>query len=316
MNHGLESWMELRLDDRRRGWESLGFQGIGNEKQSNPKSHRGPTHVPHREPHVHCVQRSEPHQLRQDGAGGGGRPICIRKTTLRVLCSEGWKIFSPRTPSRSYIVAVTLHNGYTQERWRIQSDGRPIQAWAEIQRRLQNRFGKEKDWVYDEFSMRGKEMEKRCPNRPGDEVHHHVRFESGRTRAAQEYPPPLCKARCSGIKEQIEVDRKGEFLTASVDKLGEVDSKQLLSFKKELQNRYKTVDEEEDQTMLEAYGDVFGAQFDPKKVLQARHEEVDYVKKMHVSALHSTNHCHIFELAGIFLPINSSNSNFTMNILP
>ena len=42
------------------------------------------------------------------------------------------------------------------------------------------------------------------------------------------------------------------------------------------------MDEEEDQIWLEAYDDVIGAQVDPKKVQQARQEEVDYVRGMHL----------------------------------
>ena len=76
-----------------------------------------------------------------------------------------------------------------------------------------------------------KMLEKRCSNRLGNEVHHHVGLESGRTRDAQEYPPSLCRAICSGIQEQIEVDRNGEFFIASVDELGEVTSKQLMDIK-------------------------------------------------------------------------------------
>ena len=125
-------------------------------------------------------------------------------------------------------------------------------------------------------------LEKRCPNKPGNEVHKHVRLEDGRTRAAQEYPPASCRAICSGIQEQIKADRNGEFLIASIDQLEETSSKQLMSIKKEIQSKYKTADEDEDQTWLEAYDDVSGAQLDPKKVQQARREEVDYVRKMHL----------------------------------
>ena len=37
-------------------------------------------------------------------------------------------------------------------------------------------------------------LQKRCPNRKGEQVHRHVILENGRTRAAQVYPPGLCKA--------------------------------------------------------------------------------------------------------------------------
>ena len=34
-----------------------------------------------------------------------------------------------------------------------------------------------------------RQLEKRCPNKPGKEVHVHVRLENGRTKTAQEHPP-------------------------------------------------------------------------------------------------------------------------------
>ena len=49
---------------------------------------------------------------------------------------------------------------------------------------------------------------------------------------------------------------------------------------KEIQTKYKTIEEEDDQQLYEAYDDVSGAQLDPKKVQQARMEEVEYVRGM------------------------------------
>ena len=63
-----------------------------------------------------------------------------------------------------------------------------------------------------------KQLERRCLNKFGYEVHHHIRLECGRTRKAQEYPPELCQAICTGLQEQLEVDRKGNYLVATIDK--------------------------------------------------------------------------------------------------
>ena len=56
----------------------------------------------------------------------------------------------------------------------------------------------------------------RCPNLKGKEVHEHVRLEGGRTKAAQVYPPGLCRAICQGYMKQIEADRKGQFRLAEL----------------------------------------------------------------------------------------------------
>ena len=124
-----------------------------------------------------------------------------------------------------------------------------------------------------------KRLERRCPNKPIEEIHKHIVLEGGRTRAAQVHPPELCKEICRGIQEQIEVDRRGEFLIGIMDKHQRADGTQLLQAQKELQRHYKTF-EEDDEVMLEAFDDVSGATLDPRKVQQARREEVEYVRQM------------------------------------
>ena len=125
-----------------------------------------------------------------------------------------------------------------------------------------------------------KRLEKRCPNRAGHEVYHHVRLENWLTRKAQEYPPELCRAICKGIIEQLEADRRGEFFIGSIDKHQTASSEQLKNAQKELQQRYRVVEEEDEEAGMEAYDDVSGAQLDPKQVQRARQEEIDYVRKM------------------------------------
>ena len=119
-----------------------------------------------------------------------------------------------------------------------------------------------------------KQLEKRCPNKTGKEVHCHVRLENGRTSKAQVYPLGLCKAICRGIMEQVEADRRGEFLIANIDQGNVASSEQLREAQKELQKQYKTVEEDEEALNMEAFDDVSGAPLDPKKVQNARKEEV------------------------------------------
>lgn len=40
------------------------------------------------------------------------------------------------------------------------------------------------------------QLQRRCPNRGGYKVHTHVQLQGGKTKAAQRYPPELCKAIC------------------------------------------------------------------------------------------------------------------------
>ena len=89
-----------------------------------------------------------------------------------------------------------------------------------------------------------KELEKRCPNRNGEEVHCHVRLENGRTSKAHEYPMGLCKAICRGIMEQVEADRRGELLIANIDQGNMASSQQLREAQTELQKQQKIVEED------------------------------------------------------------------------
>ena len=52
-------------------------------------------------------------------------------------------------------------------------------------------------------------LSQRCPNKRNHQVHEHVKPEGGRTKAAQVYPPGLCRAICQGFMAQMEADRRG-----------------------------------------------------------------------------------------------------------
>ena len=85
-----------------------------------------------------------------------------------------------------------------------------------------------------------KQLERRCPNRPGVKKHDHVRLENGRARKAQEYPDGLCKAICRGIKEQLEADRIGQFLLMTMGNGSEAELRGAREEIKRLENKYRT----------------------------------------------------------------------------
>ena len=55
-----------------------------------------------------------------------------------------------------------------------------------------------------------KRLGKRCPNKPGHQVHRHVVLTHGRPKAAQVCPETFCREICLGIQEQIQRGRKGQ----------------------------------------------------------------------------------------------------------
>ena len=131
-----------------------------------------------------------------------------------------------------------------------------------------------------------------CPNRKGQEVHNHVILINGRAKAAQVYPPKLCRAVCEGLMEQFEADRKGQFLFANVNLDVNVDSKDLMDEAKKLEPRCPTVGEDDQPQFGTAWDDVSGAGLDPQPVRLARREEIEYVRKMNLYTKVSLQECY------------------------
>ena len=121
---------------------------------------------------------------------------------------------------------------------------------------------------------------KKCPNTTRRQVHQHIRLENGRAQAAQIYLDELCKEMCEGLIEQIEVDRKGQFLIADYDADKTKTSRDLLNLSKQLKWQYKTVEGDHEEGLETAWGDVSGAELKPELVKRARQEEIQYVRKM------------------------------------
>ena len=89
------------------------------------------------------------------------------------------------------------------------------------------------------------QLKRRCPNRQGYEIHRHVRLENGRARAAQQYPPNLCRAVCKGLIKQMEADRNGNYLLARMEFDETQSSKDLLKVAREMNEKYRTIEEED-----------------------------------------------------------------------
>ena len=136
------------------------------------------------------------------------------------------------------------------------------------------------------------QLSKRCPNRSGWKIHEHIRLENGRTKVAQVYPPALCKTICHGLSMQIQADKDGQFMLACVEPSTSTPSGDIMSAAMELKKRYKTVEEEVDDQMEEAWDDVSGAQLDPQAVKLTRKEEIDYIHKMNLYTKVPTTQCH------------------------
>ena len=123
-------------------------------------------------------------------------------------------------------------------------------------------------------------LNRRCPNEKGQQVHEHVILINGRAKAAEIYPPVLCRAVCEGLVGQLGADRMGQFLIANVNTDGNIDTRKIMEEAKKLQKQYQTVEEDDQPQMEMVWDDVSGAELDPKVVRKAREEEIEYVRKM------------------------------------
>ena len=105
------------------------------------------------------------------------------------------------------------------------------------------------------------------------EQHRHVQLIGGRKASvAQEYPRKLCEAMVEGIKRQIEADEW------NVVKVKVMSTKQG-------ESEPAPKHDEDDDDMNErwwAYDDITGAEISPKKVKEARQEEIGYIGKHNV----------------------------------
>ena len=62
------------------------------------------------------------------------------------------------------------------------------------------------------------QLKSRCPpTKNGYQVHRNAQVQGGRARAAQTYPPELCRAICKGLVKQFEADKKRNYLIVSIE---------------------------------------------------------------------------------------------------
>ena len=136
------------------------------------------------------------------------------------------------------------------------------------------------------------ELRRRCSNRVGYQLRRHVQLQGGRIRAAQVYPPGLCKAICKGLIKHKEVAARGQDLLMNVEYSEERTSQELMNIAKAMNKRYETV-EEEDETEVEiAWHDVSGAALSPRAVRRARVEEITYVRDIDIYEKVPKNECY------------------------
>ena len=153
--------------------------------------------------------------------------------------------------------------------------------WTQGKREIRTRASSKIYWVHDELPVYCITIEETLSKpRWLSSSHTHVRLDRGRARAAQIYPPGLCKAVCKGLIEQFEVDRKGQYLPTNIEYKEECSSKGLMEVANQLKKKYRTVEEEDDWAEDVAWDDVSGATLDPKEVRRAREEEIQYVRTM------------------------------------
>ena len=125
-----------------------------------------------------------------------------------------------------------------------------------------------------------KALNKRCMNTKQQQVHEHVVLINGRPKAAQVYPPALRRAICKGLRQQIIADEHGQLLLAQID--NNASGGEFMKVAKDIRSQYRTVVEEDQGELEEAWDDVSGAQLNPEAVKQARSEEVEYIHKMNL----------------------------------
>ena len=134
------------------------------------------------------------------------------------------------------------------------------------------------------------ELDRQCLNREGGEQHRHVPLLNGRAKAAQVYPPELCKAICRGFLRQTRKDQAYVKHIGSLEKVAdasilvnkrrelmEVANQISASLEGELERALQAPEDEE--KWMDAWDDVKGRELDARMVEEARREEVRYIHK-------------------------------------
>ena len=110
--------------------------------------------------------------------------------------------------------------------------------------------------------------------------HRHVQLISGRAKAAQVYPREFCHRMCEGIAAQKKLDDLG-MRSMSLMSLEQMNNVAMVA-KGEGESPAEALHEMHCEEGLEAYDDLNGDILDPKKMMEARMEEIKYFKEMDV----------------------------------
>ena len=96
----------------------------------------------------------------------------------------------------------------------------------------------------------------------------------------------LCQAhaeevtgRSFAFQSDWNADQNGQLLLMSMDNKEE-NCKSIMKMARQIEEKCKTVEEEDELEVEEAWDDVSGRALDPKQVKKARQEEIDYIHKM------------------------------------
>ena len=84
----------------------------------------------------------------------------------------------------------------------------------------------------------------------------------------------------SGLQEQVEADRAGRFLLSTIGVEGLANEQSVTEEIKQMKQKYRTVEEEDEENNEMAWGDVSGVELDPAVVRKARQEDIDFLRKM------------------------------------
>ena len=131
------------------------------------------------------------------------------------------------------------------------------------------------------------QLRRTCEGAHTHSNHRHANLFGGVAKFAQVYPPALCEAIGCGLKGQVGLDRRGQFLLLepSAPDLKEACGSAYAPVTKWLghpsaQDKiHRTVCEDNEGELMQAWGDVTGDEFDAQKVALARQEEVEYIHK-------------------------------------
>ena len=254
-----------------------------------------------------------------------GSPTCTDWSTIMQL---NWPKMKPEDIKRRmkearrhlrFCVAVYKHQA-ENGRYYVHEHPMNAKSWKELE---MQKMAKREDsilakldqcqyglWIKDKFGWSSakkptkmltnspciaRQLMRRCPGKHTHVDQRHTSLFYGVAKKAQVYPDGLCDAICKGLRDQIECDKRGNFVLAvlNVDdaESGREESQRILgSLAMATRDEHgccnlngvtklPTATEEDEEELQVAWDDVSGRELEPSKVRLARKEEIDYVHK-------------------------------------